>query len=85
MPPPRELLLLLRVPMLWLDDERLGEKLRLGADMLRELLLLDEEKLLRLGIVVARVLLSRTLLRPIELRPIELLRLLPIELLRLVP
>lgn len=83
MPPPRELLL--RVPMLWLDDERLGEKLRLGADMLRELLLLDEEKLLRLGIVVARVLLSRTLLRPIELRPIELLRLLPIELLRLVP
>lgn len=66
--------------MLWLDDERLGEKLRLGADMLRELLLLDEEKLLRLGIVVARVLLSRTLLRPIEL-----LRLLPIELLRLVP
>lgn len=84
MPPPRELLLL-RVPMLWLDDERLGEKLRLGADMLRELLLLDEEKLLRLGIVVARVLLSRTLLRPIELRPIELLRLLPMELLRLVP
>lgn len=79
MPPPCELLLL-RVPMLWLDDERLGEKLRLGADMLRELLLLDEEKLLRLGIVVARVLLSRTLLRPIEL-----LRLLPIELLRLVP
>ena len=71
--------------MLWLDDERLGEKLRLGADMLRELLLLDEEKLLRLGIVVARVLLSRTLLRPIELRPIELLRLLPIELLWLVP
>ena len=66
--------------MLWPDDERLGEKLRLGADMLRELLLLDEEKLLRLGIVVARVLLSRTLLRPIEL-----LRLLPIELLRLVP
>ena len=60
MPPPRELVLL-RVPMLWLDDERLGEKLRLG-------------------IVVARVLLSRTLLRPIEL-----LRLLPIELLRLVP
>ena len=43
MPPPRELLLL-RVPMLWPDDERLGEKLRLGADMLRELLLLDEEK-----------------------------------------
>ena len=67
-------------------DERLGEKLRLGADMLCELLR-PLEKLLRLGAVVARVLLSRELLRPNELLrllPNELLRLLPNELLRLL-
>ncbi len=75
-------------------DERLGEKLRLGADMLCELLRLGAEKLLRLG-DVARVLLWRAELLPkllwlgaeklLWLEPIELLRLEPIELLRPPP